>query len=224
MNSDFAITSSTFHQVYPDAAVGVMTVVNIINPERSSELEASKMEVESGLRQTFTEPEDLRNHAVIQAYVTFYKRFKKTYPVLAQLESVIFGDRSIPTTIPLVEAMFMAELDNMLLTAGHDLEKVNLPVIVAAAQGNENYTLMNGSQKTVKDKDMCMADKNGIISSVIYGPDQRTRIQAGTESALFVVYTPAGIQKNRIQKHLTDIHAYVSLFSPAAEIQTLEII
>lgn len=68
--------------------------------------------------------------ATQQAYAAYYKKFKKSYHVLAQLESVIFNGRWLPNTAALVAAMCMAELKNMLLIAGHDLDKITLPVHV----------------------------------------------------------------------------------------------
>lgn len=206
----------SFHEVYPNAAVGVMIVENAINSKDASDLDDLKQKIEVDLRQNFSEKAVLRNLPAIQAYKTYYKQFKKSYHVLFQLESVIFDGRSIPNSTAMVKAMFMAELDNMLLTAGHDLECVNFPVTIGVAQGNETYTLMNGNTQIPKAKDMCMSDQNAIISSVIYGPDQHTRIQSKTQNAMFVVYAPDGIEKGLISKHLGDIYRYINLFSPNA--------
>jgi hypothetical protein len=46
----------------------------------------------------------------MQAYRAYYKRFKKTYHVLLQLESIAFKAKSIPNVAALVESMFMAEI------------------------------------------------------------------------------------------------------------------
>jgi len=123
----------------------------------------------------------------------------KTYPVQAQLESVVLKGRSIPHVAAIVEAMFMAEVKNLLLTAGHDLETIQAPVTLDVADGaderhpNERYTLLNGQEKVLKPGDMMMVDRQGVISSVIYGPDRRTQITLATRHAFFAVYAPAGI-------------------------------
>jgi len=70
---------------------------------------------------------------------------------------------------------------------------------------------------------MIMSDKEGVISSVLYGPDQRTRITTLTRDALFVVYMPGGIEKEEICSHLKDIKENVLLFSPSAEAKTAKI-
>ena len=213
-----------FHITYPEAAVGVMILSKVNNPKNAPELSDIKRGIESRLKEQFTDKAQLRNHPTIQAYKGYYKKFKKSYHVLFQLESVIFNGRSIPDTNALIQAMFMAELDNMLLTAGHDLSAVRMPVTIGLGSELESYTLMNGSEQVTKPNDMLMADSDNIISSVIYGPDKRTRIHAKTQSAMFVVYAPAGIQPDQINKHLSDIYKYVQIFAPAAEIQLEEIL
>ncbi len=64
--------------------------------------------------------------APIPAYAAYYRRFGKSYHVIAQLESVARKGRDIPSVASLVEAMFMAELESLILTAGHDLDTLEL--------------------------------------------------------------------------------------------------
>ena len=71
---------------------------------------------------------------------------------------------------------------------------------------------------------MLMADGAGVISSVLYGPDERTQITAATRSVLFAVYAPAGIDAGTVQAHLRDIRDYVLIVAPAAEVQMLQVI
>ena len=66
---------------------------------------------------------------------------------------------------------------------------------------------------------MMISDTEGVISSIIHGPDSRTRILPNTRKAVFMVYAPSGISKQMVLDHLADIHAYVKLFSPNAEIE-----
>ena len=159
----------------------------------------------------------------IQAYSAYYKRFKKTYHVLLQLESVAFKGKPIPTVAALVESMFMAELKNLLLAAGHDLEAVQMPVRIDVADGTERFVKINGQEQVLKPGDMYIADAAGIMSSVIYGPDQRTRITQDTRQALFTTYAPAGIERQAVRQHLQDIQANVLLFAPDAETVALEV-
>jgi DNA/RNA-binding domain of Phe-tRNA-synthetase-like protein len=119
--------------------------------------------------------------------------------------------------------MFMAEVKNGLLTAGHDLAQVQLPITLSVATGDEQYTLLRGQSQRLKAGDMMMRDQAGVISSIVYGPDQRTQITARTHTVLFAVYAPAGIATQTIQAHLQDIRDYVQIVAPHASVQTLEV-
>ena len=76
----------------------------------------------------------------------------------------------------------------------------------------------------LKADDMHMADAQGVVSSVIYGPDQRTRITAATRAVLFVTYAPKGIEETALRQHLDRIEEYVRLVSPVAAVEGTRII
>jgi len=70
---------------------------------------------------------------------------------------------------------------------------------------------------------MMISDAAGIISSVLYGPDRRTRITPETKQVLFTVYVPPGIDEQLVSDHLRDIQANVLMVAPDAEIEALEV-
>jgi DNA/RNA-binding domain of Phe-tRNA-synthetase-like protein len=211
-------------ETYPGASAAYMVLGNVCNPEQSDALEPAKRQLEAALKLRFPVKEDLTHHEAIAAYSNYYKRHKKTYHVLHQLESVIFKGKSIPRVAGLVEAMFMAELKNGLLTAGHDCAALQTPLMLDVASGDENYLLINGREQVAKQGDMKISDAMGVISSVIHGPDFRNRIVPETQRAIFTVYAPAGIPRQSVADHLTDIYAYVKLLAPAAEIERQDVI
>jgi DNA/RNA-binding domain of Phe-tRNA-synthetase-like protein len=217
--------SAAWKEAYPGAAVGILAMQNVENPERHQVLEQRKADVEEALRARFAgyDRTALRALPTMQAYHNYYKRFKKTYHVQLQLESILWKGRSIPQVAALVEAMFMAELEHQLLTAGHDLAIVQRPVGIRVADGSERFVRINGQEQQLKAGDMYIADAEGVLSSVIYGPDQRTRIRAETRQVLFTTYAPPGIDPEPVQQHLEGIRAYVLLVAPAAQTELLAV-
>ena len=131
------------------------------------------------------------------AYAEYYRQFKKTYHIQLQLESIVLKEKSIPSVAALVEAMFMAEMQDLLLTVGHDLDTVHLPLTLDVATGDETYTLLRGEEQILKPGDMMIRDQVGVISSILYGPDQRTQITPATSNVIFTVYAPPGIKRSR---------------------------
>jgi DNA/RNA-binding domain of Phe-tRNA-synthetase-like protein len=210
---------------YPGAAAGILVMKNVANPARHSEFDGHKEAFQKQLRSRFAgyDRAGLKALPTIQAYNTYYKRYKKSYHVQLQLESVALKGRSIPRIAALVEAMFMAELNSLLLTAGHDLETVQQPIRLKVAEGTESYTLLNGKEQLLKTDDMFMADAEGVISSVIYGPDRRTRITPETRQVFFGVYAVPGVANQTIQDHLEDIRDNIMIFAQEAEVDLLQV-
>lgn len=216
--------SEQWKQTYPDAGLGVLVMEGVLNPPEHAGLEQIKTQFEGELRSQYggvprASLEDLPN---IRPYVDYYKRFNKTYHVLMQLESVASKGRNLPRVAALVEAMFIAELRNGLLTAGHDLDSTDGPLTADVAAGDEAYTLLSGQTQTLKAGDLYIRDQAGVISSIIYGPDQRTPITPATKRVIFTIYAPAGIQPETVLAHLADIRQYAELVSPTAKTIMLE--
>jgi DNA/RNA-binding domain of Phe-tRNA-synthetase-like protein len=210
--------SEAFRSTYPGARLGLLAMTGVANPPDHPELERRKAEVERGLRDRYgaLDRQQLKQLPVMQAYDAYYRKFDKLYHLLAQVESVARKGRSLPSVAALVEAMFMAEIHNMLLTAGHDLDRLVPPFTLGVASGGESYLGIQGKPQTCTRGDMVIADGEGVISSVLHGPDQRTRILRGTTRVLFTVYAPTGITEEALLTHLREIEDYVRLVSPQA--------
>jgi len=120
--------------------------------------------------------------------------------------------------------MFMAELETGLLTAAHDLTALGLPLVADVAVGLETYQRLDGSEQTLKEGDMYIRDQEGILSSVIYGPDKRTQIRPDTTQAVFTTYAPPGISKDQVQEQLEILESIIQIFSPKAERSLLVVV
>ncbi len=224
MPSSIVTISDAWKSAYPEARAGILVMRDVANPARHPVLDQQKVNLETQLRSQFSgyDRAKLAELPILQAYNKYFRQFKKTYHVQLQLESVVFKGKSIPNVAALVEAMFIAELKNMLLTAGHDLNALQLPVTLDVAKGDERYVLMNGQEQTTKPGDMMMTDGRGVISSVIYGPDQRTRIMPTTDQVLFMIYVPPGLAEQIVYDHLRDIQANVMTVTPGAQTELLQ--
>ena len=217
--------SAAWASAYPEAHVGVLAMREVVNPAHHPELEKQKAALEEGLRARWAgqDRRALEQMPVLQAYNAYYRRFKKSYHVQLQLESIAFKGKALPTVAALVEAMFMAEVKNLLLTAGHDQDKTQGPLTLDVAKGDETYVLMRGQPQTLKAGDMFIADSAGILSSIIYGPDQRSAIGPETRRVIFTVYAPPGIAAADVQQHLDDIRQNVECLAPATQVELLKV-
>ncbi len=212
--------SPTWETTYPGASLGILAIRKARSAQKSAVLDAKRTAQEESIRDQYKamDRQQVLTSTVMAAYAAYYKHFKKTYHLLLQLESVAKKNKSIPQTIPLVQAVFMAEMNSFLLTAGHDLDKVLRPIELDIADGSESYSSLQGEIVTCKSGDMFMADSKGVICSIIRGQDQRTMITRDTNHVLYVVYVPPGIPTISIEDHLVDLAENVTLVSPQAEI------
>lgn len=219
------ILSDTWRSIYPNAVLGVLAMRDVSNPQSHEALAIHKEALERELRTryAFYDRERFKTHPVLASYHSYYKRFKKTYHVQFQLESIVFKGKSLPQAAALVEAMFMAELKHLMLTAGHDLGEVQLPMTLDVAEGHEHYVRLNGKEQRLKAKDMMISDAQGVLSSIIYGPDQRTKIKPSTTRVLFTVYGTPGINPSDLMAHLETIQENVVVVSPEAKVELIEV-
>ncbi len=202
---------------YQGSSVGILVVNNVVNMPSHQELDEKKRLLEDTLREKYggLTRSALKTIHPMDVYVAYYKKFGYSYHVLPQLESILKG-KSIPSISALVTSMFMAELKNMMLTAGHDLDRLVFPIRLHATSGLEAYVGIGGKYLTTVAGDIAITDQKGMISSILRGPDRRTRIGPKTTSALFSVYAPPQIDGSLIYNHLDDIELYLGTFSTQA--------
>lgn len=210
-----------WRETFSGGHIGMLLLGNIDNARRATPLDACKREVESNLREKFKGfgRAELLDLEVLKAYKAYYKKFNKTYHVQLQLESILLKGRSLPNVNPLVDANFAAELESMILTAGHDADRLELPLSIDATDGTEVFTQMNGAEKRLKAKDMMMRDARGVVCTIIYGQDLRTPISPETKRALYVAYVPPGIKATLVNEHMLKIEENVKLFAPEVRIE-----
>ena len=220
----FEVTA-VWKSTYPEAYAGVLVMRPVSNPAHDPALESRKAALEEQLRTQFSGQDraTIASHPILRAYGEYYRQFKKTYHIQLQLESIVLKGKSIPSVAALVEAMFMAEMKDLLLTAGHDLDALHLPLILDVATGSERYTVLRREEQVLKAGDMMISDQNDVISSILYGPDQRTQITTDTRNVIFTVYAPSGIEAQTVAQHLQGIKENVMVFAPQAQVELLNV-
>jgi DNA/RNA-binding domain of Phe-tRNA-synthetase-like protein len=199
----------------------VLALDGVTNPSTHSRVDEHAREVESQLRERFGGGDRAALSALpaIRAYQRHYRAFGQTYHVLRQLESVALKGKSLTSPSALVLAMFATELQTQLLTAGHDLDAVRLPLVLDCSGADDQFTGIGGQELVMRPGDMLMRDADGIISAVIYGPDQRTRLNANTTRAIFTTYAPPGIDADVLRGHLDMLCEAVRLVAPDASVR-----
>jgi DNA/RNA-binding domain of Phe-tRNA-synthetase-like protein len=200
------------------AVIGLLELSKVDNTLPSRELDARKDEIQARLRDRYRgfTRQDFLSLPVMAAYARYYKRFGKTYHVLLQVESIVLKGKTLPNVSPLVAANFMAEVETLVLTAGHDVDKLRGGVAIDVSRDSDELTQMDGTSKAIPSGDMIMRDAMGISCSILYGQDNRSPISAETSRVLYVAYAPAGVSAETVDAHLRAIEEHVRLVSPLA--------
>lgn len=217
--------TSAWHATHPGATVGVLALRGVANPPHHPAAELAAAQLEEDLRGRYgrLSRDDLRATPPLPAYAAYFKRFGERYHVALQLESIVHKGKPIPRVGALVAAMFVAELRHLVLTAGHDLDAVSLPLRLDIGTGQERFATPRG-EKAIKVGDMYCADRLGPLSAVLAGPAARARLSPETGNALFVAYAPPQVPPSSVAALLDEIDAAVRVIAGdavAAERQML---
>jgi DNA/RNA-binding domain of Phe-tRNA-synthetase-like protein len=211
---------------HPGAVIGLLELSDVDNTRSSPKLDAHKRETEARLRGHYAgyTRQDFLSLPVMTAYQKYYKRFTKTYHVLLQLESIVLKGKSLPDVSPLVDSNFIAEVDTLVLTAGHDVAKLVSPVVMDVSQKGDQIIRMSGDAKLMEVGDMVMRDATGVVCSIIYGQDNVSPITSATAHVIYVAYAPVGVLPDAVEHHLRMIEENVRVFSPSIRTEQLRLL
>ncbi|UCG01717.1 MAG: hypothetical protein JSW11_19160 [Candidatus Heimdallarchaeota archaeon] len=195
---------------YPESIFGSLIVREVPNKKMHETLEIRKRDLEQKIRE---DSEDVRNFDMIRYYNTYFKMWKKIYPIEYQIKTIKKG-RQFPRVSVLVDSMFIAELNNMILTSGHDFDTIQGDLIFDVSKGGEQYLKINGKKQELKNGDILLKDEEGILACILYGPARRTTITSNTKNALFFAWCPQSIKEELVKTHLQEILTNInSIFS-----------
>jgi DNA/RNA-binding domain of Phe-tRNA-synthetase-like protein len=207
--------TNAWRKAHPGAQIGLLEISGVDNTQPAPALDQEKRAVELRLRERYKDftREYFLALPVMEAYHRYYRKFGYTYHVLLQLESVALKAKSLPEVSPLVDANFAAELETLILTAGHDVGQLETPIQIDVAREGDEITQMNGKRKDVPAGDMLMRDANGVACTILRGQDNRSPISKSTMHVLYVSYVPSGATEEQVRAQLDAIEKYVRLFA-----------
>ncbi len=152
-------------------------------------------------------------------FYRYFKKFKKTYPVMMQFESVLLKDRPFPKYSAVTAIPFLLELETHQLSGTHDAEMLQGQVELYAPAEKEPFPGMRGEERHTYPGDFAARDEGGIIFSLIAGADQRT---SATENSYHVFYplfsTPNG-DPALIEAGAKKVEEFVKLLCPHAQVE-----
>ncbi len=214
------VVTDAWRAAFPHAHAGVLVIRDVQNRDTSVALDEEVRRIEATVRQRHsgTTRAQLAALPPIRAYQEHYRRFGQSYHLIGQLESVALKAKPLASPGgPLVTAMFAAEIDHLLLTAGHDADVVQTPLVLDASVEGDRFVGIGSREQVLHAGDMVMRDDGGLISAVLSGPDERTRVRPVTTRVVYVTYAPRGVSEAQVREHLDQIARLVTVACPGAE-------
>ena len=209
-------------QFQKDAALGGVPfgVLEVTYPERALwHTEDFHSMVEEHLRLLREKYADYDRKALFgeNVYFRFFKKFKKTYPVMMQLESFLLKGRPFPMENPVTAIPFLVELETQILSGTHDVDDVHGTVRLFAGTEKAPFAGMRGEEVHTYPGDFCARDDEGIIFSMIAGADARTCAKPGSRHVFYPVFGVTGQPAGEIAAVLDRLEEYVRTLAPEAE-------
>lgn len=150
-------------------------------------------------------------------YYRFFRKFKKTYPVMLQMESVLFKGRPFPLDNPVTAVAFLLELTTQILSGTHDVDRLAGPVELFLGTEKAPFEGMRGRELHTYPGDFCGRDGAGIIFSEIAGTDGRTCAREDSRHVIYPVFGTPGMARETVEGALAALRRYVQTLAPAAQ-------
>lgn len=150
-------------------------------------------------------------------YFRFFRKFKKTYTVMLQFESVIVKGQPFPFENPVTEVPFLFELTTCMLSGTHDVERIEGGVELFLGTEKAPFVGMRGRELHTYPGDFCGRDGAGIIFSEIAGTDGRTCAREDSRHVIYPVFGTPGMARETVEGALAALWRYVQTLAPTAQ-------
>ncbi len=154
-------------------------------------------------------------------YNRYFKKYKKTYPVLQQVESYLLKGRPFPSGNPVNEVTFLAELRTRALMGTHDIGRISGQAVLFCPTEKLPFPGMRGEEVHTYPGDPSGRDDEGIILSMIAGADQRTCIRLDSTHIAFLFFAAPGVTPEEIAGLQERLGGYVRVLAPGAALNPI---
>ena len=192
---------------YPDSAEWDTAAFEQL---RDRELDAIRKEGENYDRETWFRQD---------AYFRYFRKFKKTYPVMMQVESFLLKGRPFPEGRYINAVAFLTEMKTRILMGTHDADRVEGDIVFYTEIEKVPFPSIHGSEGHSYPGDTTGRDDAGVIISMIAGADSRTCLQEDSRHVLYLVFGTPVTSAEVLEECLDQVEIYAKTLAPDAETQ-----
>ena len=204
--------------VYADRHLGILEVWY---PDESEWDTAAFDEMkERELEQIRTEGENYSRDEWFRntPYFRYFRKFKKTYPVMMQVESFLLKGRPFPEGKYNNAVAFLTELKTGCLLGSHDADMIEGDLVIYIETEKTPFPGIHGEAHSYPGDFTCRDDKT-VVVSMIAGADERTCLTEKSRHVLYFAFGTPGMAAETLERHLDQVLEYIKVLAPAAKTQ-----
>lgn len=195
--------------------------VDAVFPERESwDLKSFEILKDRELAALWEEMKDYDRAAVFgdHPYNRYFKKYKKTYPVRQQLESLLLKGRPFPEGNPINEVTFLTELRTRMLLGTHDIDRMKGEVELFCPDEKIDFPGIRGETAHCYPGDVTGRDEEDIILSLVAGADFRTCLHPDSSHIAFLFFGVPGVTREEIEDVQVRLMHYAEVLAPGIKL------
>ena len=152
-----------------------------------------------------------------EPYFRYFRKFKKTSPVMMQVESFLLKGRPFPAGRYTNAVAFLTELKTRCLLGSHDADMIEGDLVIYKETEKTPFPSIHGGEAHSYPGDVTCRDDRSIVVSMIAGADSRTCLRDGSEHVLYFAFGTPGMATETLKTYLDQVEQYVKVLAPKAE-------
>ncbi len=152
-----------------------------------------------------------------EPYFRYFRKFKKTSPVMMQVESFLLKGRPFPAARYNNAVAFLTELKTRCLLGSHDADMIEGDLVIYTETAKTPFPSIHGGEAHSYPGDITCRDDISIVVSMIAGADDRTCLSDDSRHVLYFAFGTPGMETETLEGYLSQVETYVRVLAPDAK-------
>ncbi len=152
-----------------------------------------------------------------EPYFRYFRKFKKTSPVMMQVESFLLKGKPFPEGRYTNAVAFLTELKTRCLLGSHDADMIEGDLVIYKETEKTSFPSIHGGEAHSYPGDITCRDDRSIVVSMIAGADARTCLNEDTRHVLYFAFGTPGMETETLTGYLEQVEKYAKVLAPGAQ-------
>lgn len=152
-----------------------------------------------------------------ESYFRYFRKFKKTYPVMMQVESFLLKGKLFPEGRYTNAVAFLTELKTRCLLGSHDADMIEGDLVIYNETEKTPFPSIHGGEAHSYPGDITCRDDLSIVVSMIAGADARTCLNDNSSHVLYFAFGTPGMREDALTGYLEQVREYIEVLAPGSE-------